>query len=62
MLRMLLHWFITALAVLITSRVIPGFYVDGAAAALIAAVAIGLVNVTGWTPVSVKLLLPPFVG
>jgi hypothetical protein len=43
---MLLHWFITALAVLITSRVIPGFYVDGSAAALIAAVAIGLVNAT----------------
>ena len=46
MLRVLLHWFITALAVWITSRVVPGFYVDGAAAALIAAVAIGLVNAT----------------
>jgi putative membrane protein len=46
MLRMLLHWFITALAVWLTSRVVPGFYVDGAAAALIAAVAIGLVNAT----------------
>jgi putative membrane protein len=46
MLRMLLHWLITALAVWITSRVIPGFYVDGAAAALIAAVVIGLVNAT----------------
>ena len=46
MLRMLLHWFITALAVWLTSRVVPGFYVDGAAAALIAAVVIGLVNAT----------------
>jgi len=46
MLRMLLHWFITALAVWLTSRVVPGFYVDSAAAALIAAVAIGLVNAT----------------
>ena len=46
MLRMLLHWVIAALAVWITSRVVPGFYVDGASAALIAAVIIGLVNAT----------------
>jgi len=44
--RMLVHWIVTALAVWITSRLVPGFYVDGAAAALIAAVAIGLVNAT----------------
>lgn len=46
MLRMLLHWFVSALAVWITSRVVPGFVVDGAAAALIAAIVIGLVNAT----------------
>lgn len=46
MLRMLLHWVVTALAVWITSRVVPGFYVDGASAALIAALVIGLVNAT----------------
>ncbi len=46
MARLLIHWIITALAVWITSRVVPGFYVDGAAAALIAAVVIGLVNAT----------------
>jgi putative membrane protein len=46
MLRMLLHWVISALAVWITSRVVPGFYVDGATAALIAAIVIGLVNAT----------------
>jgi putative membrane protein len=44
--RMLLHWVITALAVWITSQVVPGFYVDGASSALIAAVVIGLVNAT----------------
>ncbi|MBZ5573430.1 MAG: phage holin family protein [Acidobacteriia bacterium] len=44
--RMLLHWVISALAVWLTSRVVPGFYVDGALAALIAAVMIGLVNAT----------------
>ena len=46
MLRMLLHWFVTALAVWLTSRLVPGFYVNGASAALIAAVVIGLVNAT----------------
>src|SRR5579863_6732442 len=46
MLRMLLHWVVTALAVWITSRVVPGFYVNGASAALIAAIVIGLVNAT----------------
>jgi len=44
--RMLIHWVISALAVWITSRVVPGFYVNGVAAALIAAVVIGLVNAT----------------
>jgi len=43
---MLIHWLITALAVWITSRIVPGFFVDGAAAALIAAVVIGLVYAT----------------
>jgi putative membrane protein len=46
MLRMLLHWIVSALAVWITSQVVPGFVVRGAAAALIAAVIIGLVNAT----------------
>jgi putative membrane protein len=46
MLRMLLHWVVSALAVWITSRLVPGFYVDGASAALIAAVVIGLINAT----------------
>ena len=46
MLRMIFHWFITALAVWLTSRVVPVFYVDSASAALIVAVAIGLANAT----------------
>jgi putative membrane protein len=46
MLQMLIHWVISALAVWITSRVVPGFYVRGAAAALIAAIVIGFVNAT----------------
>jgi putative membrane protein len=43
---MLLHWIVSALAVWITSQVVPGFVVNGPAAALIAAVVIGLVNAT----------------
>lgn len=46
MARMLIHWLILALAVWVTSRIVPGFFVSGAAAALIAAVVIGLVNAT----------------
>ena len=46
MLRMLLHWLVSALAVWITSQVVPGFVLEGAAAALIAAIVIGLVNAT----------------
>jgi len=44
--KLLLHWIVTAAAVWITSRVVPGFYLEGAAAALLAAIAIGLVNAT----------------
>lgn len=44
--RMLLHWVITAFAVWITSRLVSGFYIDGAMSALIAAAVIGFVNAT----------------
>jgi putative membrane protein len=44
--RMLLHWALSALAIWIVSRVVPGFVVTGAAAALIAALVIGFVNAT----------------
>jgi len=46
MVRMLVHWVVAALAVWITSKIVPGFYVDSAVSALIAALAIGLVNAT----------------
>ncbi len=44
--RVLLHWVLSALAIWIVSRVVPGFIVSGPAAALIAALVIGLVNAT----------------
>jgi putative membrane protein len=44
--RMLLNWVLSALAVWIVSRVVPGIYVSGLVAALIAALAIGFINAT----------------
>jgi putative membrane protein len=44
--RLLLNWILSALAVWIVSRVVPGIYVSGPVAALIAALAIGFINAT----------------
>jgi len=44
--RLLLSWILTALAVWIVAQVVPGLYVRGAAAALIAALVIGFINAT----------------
>ena len=46
MLRMLLHWVLSALEIWLVSRLVPGFSVSGPAAALIAAVFIGFINAT----------------
>ena len=44
--RMLLNWVLSAVAVWIVSRVVPGIYVSGPIAALIAALVIGFINAT----------------
>ena len=44
--RMLLQWVLTALALWIVSRLVPGFSISGPFSALIAAVVIGFVNAT----------------
>ncbi len=44
MLRLLLNWLLSALALLIVARLVPGFSVSGFGAALWAAVIIGLAN------------------
>ncbi|HUB19255.1 MAG TPA: phage holin family protein [Acidobacteriaceae bacterium] len=46
MLRLLLKWLLQAVALLITAHVVPGFHVRSLAAALIAVLVIGLLNVT----------------
>lgn len=43
---LLLQWFLTAIALLLVSRIVPGFHVDGLWPALIAALVIGLLNAT----------------
>ena len=44
--RMLVSWVLSALAVWIVSRLVPGIYVNGPVAALIAALVIGFINAT----------------
>src|ERR1700684_4183431 len=44
--RLLLNWVLSALAVWIVARVVPGIYVSGPVAALIAALVIGFINAT----------------
>ena len=46
MARLLAHWILSALCLLIVARVVPGFVVAGLGTALIAAAVIGLVNGT----------------
>jgi putative membrane protein len=46
MLGLLLHWVLSALALLIVSNIVPGFHVHGFAPALIASLVIGLLNAT----------------
>ncbi|PSH04801.1 MAG: hypothetical protein CXZ00_05380 [Acidobacteria bacterium] len=46
MVHLLIRWLISAILLLVVSHLVPGFKVDGLRSALIAALAIGLVNAT----------------
>lgn len=46
MLRLLLQWLLSAVALLVVSNLVPGFDVRGLGPALIAALVIGLLNAT----------------
>ncbi|HEX4322665.1 MAG TPA: phage holin family protein [Acidobacteriaceae bacterium] len=46
MIRLLANWLLSAIALLIVSRVVPGFHVDTLGTALVAALIFGLLNVT----------------
>lgn len=53
----LLTWLLTALALVITAKLVPGFKIDSFTAALIASVVLGLVNAI-IKPILVVLTLP----
>jgi len=44
--KLLLHWLLSALALIVVSRLVPGFHVTGLVPALVAALVIGLLNAT----------------
>jgi putative membrane protein len=44
--RMLIHWLLSAVTLLLVARFVPGFHVEGLVAALIAVLVIGLINAT----------------
>ncbi len=46
MVRVLIHWLLSAVALMLVAHLVPGFYLRGFAAALWAAVIIGLINAT----------------
>src|SRR5271157_5565472 len=46
MLKLLIHWLLSAAALLAIAHFVPGFHVAGLAPALIAALVIGLLNAT----------------
>ena len=46
MVRLLLHWILSAVALLIVARLVPGFVVSSLTSALIAVIVIGLLNAT----------------
>jgi putative membrane protein len=43
---LLLHWLLSAVALIVVAHIVPGFYVAGFGSALIAALVIGLINAT----------------
>lgn len=46
MIRLLVQWMLSALALIVVSEVVPGFVVEGLESALVASLVIGLLNAT----------------
>lgn len=55
--KIIIHWFVAALAILITAYILPGVHVDGIVAALILAVVLGAINAV-LRPLLIVLTLP----
>ena len=54
---MIIHWLVSAVAILITAYLLPGVTIDGFLAALLVAVVLGAINLV-LRPVLVVLTLP----
>ena len=59
MTKLLVHWVLSALCLLLVAHFVPGFFVRGFVTALIAAVVIGLVNAT--IGMLLKIITFPFI-
>jgi putative membrane protein len=59
MFRVLIHWLLSAIALLLVAKLVPGFYVEGLGTAMIAAVVIGFLNAT--LGFFMKVITFPFV-
>ncbi len=46
MIRLLVQWLLSAIALVIVSQIVPGFYVQGLWPAMVAALVIGFLNMT----------------
>lgn len=57
MIKLLLHWLLSALVVMLTAYFIPGFTVVNIGAGLLAAAVLGILNILVW-PVLALLTLP----
>ena len=59
MFRVLIHWILSAIAVMVAAQFVPGFYVNDIRSAMLAAVVIGALNATlGFI---MKVITFPFV-
>ena len=56
--RLLLHWVLSAIALMVVSRFVKGFQVDGFVTALIASIVIGFIN--GTIGALIKIITFPF--
>lgn len=55
----IIHWILSAIALIVVANILPGIQVDGLKAALIAALVIGLVSAT--VGLILKVILLPFI-
>jgi len=55
--KLFVHWILSAIGILLTAYFIPGFTVESFAAALVASVILGILNILVW-PVLMIVTLP----